>query len=236
MESIFAILQQWISSGSLWFAAAGAFIGGALTAMCPCVLVMVPLLIGFIGGMGQEMTTMRSFLYTSVFILGFSLELAVLFTVGMAAAPFLQSEYMVYVVAAICVFLGLNFMGVIPIPLQISQYKPPRHTGLLGAAIFGFVFGFISLPCTGPVLMLIVSVIPVLNPLHAGIIMLFYGIGTCIFLLVVGTFAGAARHLLASRRLNTANLLVKKAAGALLVLVGVYISVGSLFPSLGLPM
>src|SRR5574340_669094 len=109
MESIIAVFQQWVSSGSLALAAGGAFAGGILAGLCPCVIVMVPLLIGFIGGMGNEMTTKKSFLFTLVFILGFSLELALLFSVGLAAAPFLQSEYMTYLVAAICVLLGLHF-------------------------------------------------------------------------------------------------------------------------------
>ena len=48
MESLLALVQQWVSSGSLTLAAGGAFVGGALTAMNPCVLVMVPLLISLI--------------------------------------------------------------------------------------------------------------------------------------------------------------------------------------------
>ena len=67
MESIIAVVQQWVSSGSLALAAGGAFAGGVLAGLCPCVIVMVPLLIGFIGGMG-EMTTKRSFLFTLVFV------------------------------------------------------------------------------------------------------------------------------------------------------------------------
>ena len=68
MESLFAIVQQWVSSGSIWLAAGGSFVGGALTALNPCVIVMVPLLIGFIGGMDEEITTWKSFLFTLVFI------------------------------------------------------------------------------------------------------------------------------------------------------------------------
>jgi cytochrome c biogenesis protein CcdA len=234
MEGIFAFVQQWVSSGSLVFAAAGAFVGGALTAMNPCVLVMVPLLIGFIGGMDEDMTAWKSFLFTLVFILGFSVELAVLFTVGLAAAPFLQSEYMVYVVAAICVLLGLHFMDLVHIPLPISQDKLPKFTGFLGAALFGFMFGLVSLPCTGPALLLIVSVIPVKGALFGGTMMLFYGIGHCLLILAVGTSAGAARHLLGSTRMHSANLVVKRAAGALLACVGLYIAVGTLFPGLGI--
>ena len=234
MDSLFALVQEWVSSGSLWMAAGGSFVGGALTAMNPCVLVMVPLLIGFIGGMDEEMTAWKSFLYTLVFILGFSVELAVLFTVGLAAAPFLQSEYMVYVVAAICVLLGLHFMDLFQIQLPISQDKMPKYTGFLGAALFGFMFGLVSLPCTGPALLLIVSVIPVKGALFGGTMMLFYGIGHCLLMLAVGTSAGAARKLITSTRMHSANRVFKKAAGALLAGVGVYIAVGALVPSLGI--
>ena len=234
MESLFSIVQQWVSSGSIWLAARGSFLGGALTAMNPCVLVMVPLLIGFIGGMDEAMTAWKSFLYTLVFILGFSIELAVLFTVGLAAAPFLQSEYMLYVVAGICVLLGLHFMDVFQIQLPISQDKMPKYTGFLGAALFGFMFGLVSLPCTGPALLLIVSVIPVKGALFGGVMMLFYGIGHCLLMLAVGTSAGAARKLITSTRMHSANRVFKKAAGALLAGVGIYIAVGALVPSLGL--
>ncbi|MFA6224042.1 MAG: cytochrome c biogenesis protein CcdA [Desulfomonilaceae bacterium] len=236
MESLFAIVQQWVSSGSIWLAAGGAFVGGALTAMNPCVIVMVPLLIGFIGGMDEDMTTWKSFLFTVVFIVGFSVELAVLFTVGLAAAPFLQSEYMVYVVAVICILLGLHFMDLFHFQLPISQDKLPKYTGFLGAALFGFMFGLVSLPCTGPALILIVSVIPLKGPLFGGIMMLFYGIGHCLLILAVGTSAGAARHLIGSTKMQSANLKLKKAAGALLAGVGAYIGVATLFPGLGIGM
>ena len=232
MESVVGVVQQWLSSGSIWLAGLGSFVGGALTAMNPCVLVMVPLLIGFIGGMNEEMTTRKSFLYTLVFVLGFSIELAILFTVGMAAAPFLQSEYMVYVVAAICIVLGLHFMDLFQIPLPISQDKVPKFTGFVGAALFGFMFGLISLPCTGPALLLIMSIIPLKGPLFGGTMMLFYGLGHCLLIIVVGTSAGAARQLLGSRRMHSANLMVKKAAGALLAAVGLYIGAGQLIPGL----
>jgi cytochrome c biogenesis protein CcdA len=236
MESLFAIVQQWVSSGSIWLAAGGAFVGGALTAMNPCVIVMVPLLIGFIGGMAEEMTAWKSFLYTLVFIVGFSVELAVLFTVGLAAAPFLQSEYMVYVVAAICILLGLHFMDLFHFQLPISQDKLPQYTGFIGAALFGFMFGLVSLPCTGPALILIVSVIPLKGAFFGGLMMLFYGIGHCLLILAVGTSAGAARHLIGSARMHSANLKLKKAAGALLTGVGVYIGVSTMFPGLGIGM
>jgi len=140
---------------------------------------------------------------------------------------------MIYVVAVICILLGLHFMDLVHIPLPISQDKLPKHTGYLGAVLFGFMFGLVSLPCTGPALLLIVSVIPVKGALFGGVMMLFYGIGHCLLIVAVGTSAGAARHILGSASLHSANMFVKKAAGALLGIVGLYIAIGALFPSLG---
>ncbi len=233
MESLFVMVQQWISSGSIWLAAGGSFVGGALTAMNPCVLVMVPLLIGFIGGMDEKIDTWKSFLFTLVFITGFSMELAILFTVGLAAAPFLQSQYMIYVVAVICVLLGLHFMDLVHISLPVSQDKLPKFTGYVGVALFGFMFGLVSLPCTGPALLLIVSVIPLKGAFFGGIMMLCYGVGHCLLILAVGTSAGAAKHLIGSTRMHSANRVLKRAAGALLAAVGLYIGVGAVFPGLG---
>ena len=71
MESVVVVIQQWVSSSSFWLAATGAFVGGALTAMSPCIIAMVPLLIGFIAGIEEEVTTLRSLVLTLVFISGF---------------------------------------------------------------------------------------------------------------------------------------------------------------------
>lgn len=234
MEQTIPFIEQWLSSGGLLFAAAASLIGGALTALNPCVLVMIPLLIGFIGGVDEVITTWRSFLYTLVFVLGFSIELAILFSVGLAAAPFLQSQYMVYAVAGICVVLGLHFMDLFSIPLPIGQDKLPKATGYVGAGLFGFMFGLISLPCTGPVLLLIVSLIPVKGPVFGGVTMLFYGIGHCLLIMLVGTSAGAARHVLANAKLHTAQTVVKRVAGGLLAFVGVYIAFKAMFPNVEL--
>lgn len=234
MESVSAVIQQWVSSSSLILAATGAFIGGVITAMSPCIIAMVPLLIGFIAGMKGQVTTLRSFVLTLAFVAGFSLELALLFTVGFAATPFLQSPYMIYVLALMCVLLGLHFLDLVHIPFSISQERIPKFTGVLGAAVFGFMFGLVSLPCTGPALLLIVSVIPVKGFWIGGIMMLLYGVGHCLLILIVGTSAGAAKKLIGSSQLGVVNLYMKRVGGVLLTLLGAYIGIGAFFPALGM--
>lgn len=220
METLQESLAPLIESGGV-LAFAGALVGGLLTAMNPCVLAMVPLIMGFVGGQ-KEVTVRRSFLYSLVFVFGFSAELALLFTVMAAAAPYLRPEWMNYVVAAICILLGLHFLELFHLPIAVSQDRMPKCTGFVGALVFGFLFGLISLPCTGPALALIVSLIPVKGNLFGGGLMLSYGLGHCALIVLVGTSMGVARRLIESKGAQKATKVLKKIAAVLIILVGIY--------------
>ena len=221
MEAIVNSINQMIQSGG-WLAFLGAFLGGLLTAMNPCVLIMIPLIMGFIGGIKDGVTTKKAFLYSLLLVFGFAVQLALLFTVMSAIAPFFKGAWMNYVIAAICILMGLHFLEVFQIRLPISQDKLPKYTGVIGALLFGFLFGFISLPCTGPALLLIVSFIPLKGNLFGGILMLCYGLGHCALIVVVGTSIGAARGLIESKGAQTTVNIIKKIAALLLILLGIY--------------
>mgnify|MGYP000846769608 CR=1 FL=1 len=116
----------------------GAFLGGILTAMNPCVLATIPLIVGFVGGQ-KELTLRKSFLYSMIFVFGFCVELALLFTVMASLAPYLKPSWMNYVVAVVCILLGLHFLEIFHLPISVSQDKFPKHTGWVGALLFGFL-------------------------------------------------------------------------------------------------
>ena len=75
MESLFgdisAILQH-----SPWLAVVAVFLGGVTTALNPCVLAMVPLLMSVVAGNKETTTVRRSLVFSLFFVLG----LAVTFT------------------------------------------------------------------------------------------------------------------------------------------------------------
>lgn len=216
-------LNDLISSGGLP-AFFGAFVGGLLTALNPCVLATVPLIVGFVGGQ-QNMSLKKSFGYTMVFVIGFSLELALLFTVMASLSPYVKPGWMNYVIAVICVLMGLHFLDLFRLPIAVSQNQLPQYTGWLGALMFGFLYGLISLPCTGPALLLIISLIPVTGSLIGGGLMFFYGLGNCTLIIVAGTSIGAARSIIESRGTQKAAAVIKKIAGVLIIAVGVYFAV-----------
>ena len=75
MESLFgdiaALLQH-----SPWLAIVAVFLGGVTTALNPCVLAMIPLLMGVVAGNKETTTLKRSLVFSLFFVLG----LAVTFT------------------------------------------------------------------------------------------------------------------------------------------------------------
>ncbi|MCX7934123.1 MAG: hypothetical protein N3A66_02565 [Planctomycetota bacterium] len=213
-------LREMIASGSI-LAFPAALLGGMLTALNPCVLISVPLIVGLVGGQ-KEMTTAKALLYTSVFVFGFCLELVLLFTIMAGLAPYLKGAGMNYITGAICIFLGLFFLEVVQIPGLVTQAQMPKAVGLVGALIFGFMYGLISLPCTGPALLLILSLIPVKGAAFGGSLLLCYGLGNCALLIVAGTSIGAVRWFTASHQAQQATSIIKKIAAVLIISMGLY--------------
>lgn len=93
----------------------------------------------------------------------------------------------------------------------------------MGALIFGFLFGLISLPCTGPVLLLLIGLVPQIGAPRAGFLLFLYGLGHSLLIVVAGTSVGAATALIQSKRLQSGARLVRQAAGVLILGGGVWL-------------
>lgn len=208
-----------------------AFLGGALTAISPCVLAMIPLMIGLAAGVagraaaqgpGTRVWT-RTLAFSLLFVLGFSLELAVLFSAATAAATLLQASWWPFVLAGICGVVGLHLLGLLPMPSIGLNPRAGRFAGGLGAVLLGFLFGLISLPCTGPVLLLLIGLVPQIGPAKAGLLLFAYGLGHSLLIIVAGTSVGAATSLIRSERLQTGARRVRQAAGVLILAGGAWL-------------
>jgi len=142
-----------------WLALVAVFAGGALTASNPCVLAMIPLMMSFVAGNREDKPgVLRAFLFSLVFIFG----LAVTFTMlGMIAALAGKlygdvSQIWNFVVAAVCVVMGLHLMGLLTVPIPALGYRlQPKTRGLLGALLLGLLFGVVSAPCAAPILIVL---------------------------------------------------------------------------------
>ena len=200
-----------------------AFLGGALTALNPCVLAMVPLMVGFSAGLvgrgANERPWRRTLGFSLLFVGGFALELALLFTVFSGATAILSGPWWRYLLVAVCAITALHLLGWLNLPSVPLPPAAARAVGALGALTLGFVFGIVSLPCTGPVLLLLLGLVPRIGAAAAGGLLFAYGFGHSLLLVVAGTSVGAAAALARPGRLQTATRWVRVAA-ALLILAG----------------
>jgi cytochrome c biogenesis protein CcdA len=222
LESLSEQLAAVIAHSPAW-APLAAFLGGALTALNPCVLVMVPLMVGFSAGLvgrgATERPWRRTLGFSLLFVAGFALELALLFTVFSGAMAVWSAPGWRYVLAVVCAITALHLLGWLRLPSIPMPPVAARAAGALGALTLGFVFGIVSLPCTGPVLLLLLGLVPRLGATGAGALLFAYGLGHSLLLLVAGTSVGAAAALARPGRLQTAARRVRVVA-ALLILAG----------------
>jgi len=220
MESIIAQIQ-----GNPGLAIAAVFIGGIISSASPCVLALVPLVIGYVGGYSQG-DKKKALLYSLAFATGLSAT----FTLMGAAAGLvgsLISRYGVifyYAIAAIAIAMGISLLGVFEIPIPFRSKIKPNVSGLAGALVMGAIFGFVSTPCATPVLVTILAFVAVKGQMLYGVFLLFvYSIAHCTLLVLAGIVTGFVEAFAGSGRTQSFSKWLKRVSGALIISAGLYI-------------
>jgi len=200
------------------------FLGGVVTSIGPCNVAMIPLVIGFVGGTATP-GRWQSFALSLTFAVGLALTFMAL---GVIAALFGgliggESHVLYYLVAAVCIVLGLHLLRVFTIPIPevfARQRERIRQRGLLGALLLGLVSGLVASQCATPVLAAILTLVMVKGAIVYGATLLFvYALGRGVPVVLAGTFAGVSKSLLALGRWNT---LLERASGLVIIAVGLY--------------
>ncbi len=202
------------------------FLGGIVSSSSPCVLVTIPLVIGFVGGYAEG-DKRRAFLFSLVFILGLSLTFTALGAIaGLVGTLFGDvGKGWYYLAAAVAVLVGLQLMGAVSLQLPVPRLVQPKRRGLIGALLLGLLFGAVSSPCATPVLAAILAFVATQGSLAYGASLLFvYALGHCVLILAAGTFTGFAESYLASRGVANFSAWMKKVSGALILGAGGYVA------------
>lgn len=210
-----------------WLAFVTVFIGGSLTASNPCVLAMIPLVIGFVGGYEGISGWKKSFGFSLVFVFGLAVSFTVMGLIAISVGRLFGDvgSFWPWIIAAVCLAMAAHLwdLWTFSMPERLTRYRP-RHAGALGAFTLGMLFGLVSAPCAAPILVVVLAYIASKGNLPYGLALLWtYAVGHCALIVVAGTSAGIAKQLVASERLGRANRVFKRAAGAVIALVGVYI-------------
>ena len=211
-----------------WLAVAAVFIGGMLTASNPCVLAMIPLMMSFVAGRREDGPSIaRAFAYSLVFVLGLSITFTGLGMVAALAGRIYGdvSGTWNWVVAVVCVAMGLHLAELVTVPVpSLGGRLQPRTRGLLGALILGLLFGVVSAPCAAPILVVLLTYLAGsgASAPYGGLLLLVYALGHSVLILIAGTSMGAARQLIENRKATRVLAILRRGAGATIVLVGVY--------------
>lgn len=212
---------------NVWLAFPAVFLGGFLTAANPCVLAMVPLMMGFVGGTREATSVKMALLYSLCFVMGLSITFAVLGVIAASMGRLLGDigGYWPYVVAGVCILMGLHLMEVFSFSISLPGNFRVKQAGLIGALLLGLLFGVVSSPCATPILAIVLTYVASRGSslLYGGALLLVYALGHSVLILAAGTSVGFAKGFLESKGLTRATSRLRKGAGGLIVLVGVYI-------------
>jgi cytochrome c-type biogenesis protein len=210
---------------SPWLGLVAVFVGGVLTAASPCVLAMIPLMMAFVAGQKQG-GVVRSLGYSLLFVLGLSTTFVIL---GMLAALAGQmygnvSAIWNWVVAAVCIAMGLHLTGLVHIPIPALVRFQPKVRGAAGALLLGLLFGFVSAPCAAPILVVLLTYLAGsgASVAYGGLLLLVYGLGHGVLILVAGTSMGAAQRIISSAGVTRTTDWLRRGAGVLIIIVGLW--------------
>jgi cytochrome c biogenesis protein CcdA len=192
------------------------------------VLAMIPLMMSFVAGRKEEETgVLRAFLFSLVFILGLAMTFTVLGMIAALAGRMYGdvSSAWNWIVAVVCVAMGLHLMGVLTLPIpSLGGKLQPKTRGFLGALVLGLLFGVVSAPCAAPILVVLLTYLAGSGSsvTWGGTLLLVYALGHSVLILIAGTSMGAARQLIENKKATRVLEILRGSAGAAIVLVGVY--------------
>lgn len=207
-----------------------AFLEGIVTFISPCLLPMLPVYLSYFAGQDSGGGKSRTAMNASGFVLGFTLVfMAMGAFAGTAGSLLKEYRSTVNIVSGVIVILfGLNFMGLLRIPLlngsRQIQFRA-AHTGFFSAILFGVVFSIGWTPCVGAFLGSALMLAASGGESVKGILMLLsYSLGLGIPFLISAVLIG---------RLKTAFDFIKRhyrvinlVCGILLVVVGIMMAAG----------
>jgi thiol:disulfide interchange protein DsbD len=166
---------------------------------------MLPITLGVIGTKNSK-SSLQSFGYASVYVLGIALTYSVLgvfaAVTGSLFGSALQNPYIVGSIASIFVLMGLSMFDVffvqVPSEFQtkLSKIYKNQNKSYLGVFVMGLISGLIATPCVGPVIVSMLTFVAQTKNIFLGFWLLFtFAIGMGLILILFGTFSNRLANL-----------------------------------------
>ncbi|QOP41377.1 cytochrome c biogenesis CcdA family protein [Sulfurimonas marina] len=222
-EAVLALLE---SNSILAFI--GAFGAGSITAIAPCSLVSVPLLVGTSVALNKDLEGKKKVLYTylfaSLFALGVMVSFSILgFIVAKFGGFFSIAPIWAYILAGIfSILIGLYAWGIFG---EVNKSSIMTHLikyRLFGGFLIGIVFGLVSTPCASAPLVAIITVAANSGYIYAYGLILTFALGHSLLLLIAGVSVGFTQSITSNRVLANVSNYINKGFALMLIGIGIY--------------
>jgi cytochrome c-type biogenesis protein len=239
------------SSGPLLLAIVVSALAGLISFLSPCVLPLMPGYLSYVTGLaGADLDATRTapveaagggvavatrpvrakgrvLAGTVLFVAGFAVVFTLLATLVANIGIALQEHKRTLdiVLGVLVIVLGLAFLGLIPGMQRELRIRRLPDAGLVGAPVFGALFGLSWMPCTGPTLGAVLGLATTSGQTDRAVVLaLAYSLGLGLpfvlfglfFRKLIGVFRAVRRH----------SRWVTRIGGALLIGVGVALLTG----------
>mgnify|MGYP001007730447 FL=1 len=222
--------NQWLQSlsasisANIWLAPLLALVAGIITSFTPCALTSVPLVIGYVGGRGEQ-DTKKAFRLSVVFSIGMAVTFTILGTVASLLGRLMQGtgSWWYILLGALMLLMALQTWEIFNfIPSSYAINKNTKR-GFMGAFFAGVLGGFFSSPCATPVLVVLLAIVAKEGSLLWGILLLtLYSLGHSFLVLIAGASVGFVRRLSSSEKYGRVSEILRILMGLMMALIAFY--------------
>ena len=223
MTEILESLSELITKSG-WLAPLLALVAGILTSFTPCSLSSIPLVIGYVGGVGQR-DTKRALWLSVTFAAGAAVTFTALGVIASLAGRLMgtSASWWYIILGVLMILMALQTWGIFEIIPSSYLIAKNKRRGYVGAFIAGILGGIFSSPCSTPVLIALLAIVAGKGSILWGILLLLlYSIGHGILAIVAGTSIGLVQKLSSSEKYGKASAVLKIVMGSLILLIGFY--------------
>ena len=224
------MINQWLETLStlitetFWLAPLLALFAGILTSVTPCALTSVPLVIGYVGGTGNN-DPKKAFRLSLTFALGMAVTFTALGTAVSLLGKLMgtSGKWWYIVLGVLMLLMALQTWEVYNfIPSTYLTSKSTRK-GYVGAFFAGILGGVFSSPCATPVLIVLLGIVAKSGNVAWGVLLLLlYSIGHSFLVLVAGTSIGFVKKLSSSEKYGATSKVLKVFTGIIILLIAFY--------------
>ncbi|MCP4177825.1 MAG: protein-disulfide reductase DsbD [bacterium] len=193
--------QSLLKGGNLFLILGSFFVFGLFLSLTPCVLPMIPILVGLVLGQ-KDIKTYKAFLLSLSYVLGMAITYAVAGIItallGNSVQAILQNVYVITACSIIFVLLSLSLFGLYELQLpsfltnRLNNAAGKTKSGsYLGVFIMGVISSLIISPCvSAPLTGTLIYIATTGNMFLGGSALFVLALGMGVLLLIAGTSGG----------------------------------------------